>query len=123
RPGLCGVIGRTASKYCVPDFGVGDAVLVSTVALGVVSAASLTVALGSADEAGVSLGDGFGVSFAADGDTVGVRVVFFFLRCFGVGIGRTKSLLNLSPSVSSCSSVARATPRVIAIATNANNRN
>jgi hypothetical protein len=82
-------------------------------------------------EGGVSAGDEVGV-LLADGDTDGITVrageVFFFFRCFGVGVGkdfsatrsrrgRTKSFLNLSPNVSSCSSVPRTTPALIAIVT------
>ncbi len=68
------------------------------------------------DGSGVALAEEAGVSLA-DGDAVIVAVgeAFFFFRCFGVGVGRTKSFLNLSPNVSSCSSVARTTPVLIAI--------
>jgi hypothetical protein len=71
-------------------------------------------------EGGVSPGDEVGVLLAAgdtDGMTVRVGEVFFFFRCFGVGVGRTKSFFNLSPNVSSCSSVPRTTPALNAIVT------
>jgi hypothetical protein len=80
------------------------------------------------DGSGVPLGEEIGISLAdadTDGVTTGVGEAFFFLRCFGVGAGRTKSFLNLSPNVSSFSSVPRTTlvPIAIVIAiTNTNTR-
>jgi hypothetical protein len=47
------------------------------------------------------------------GDSL-VGDAFFFFRCFGAGVGRTKSFFNLSPNDSSCSCVARARPVLIA---------
>ena len=67
---------------------------------------------------GVPLGEEVGASFSETdtaGVTVGVGEVFFFLRGFGVGVGRTKSFFSLSPNVSSCSSVPRTTTVLIAI--------
>ena len=69
------------------------------------------------DGSGVPLGDEVGVSLADGvGAIVGVGEALFFFRCFGVGAGRTKSFFNLSPNVSSCSSVPRTTTVLIAIA-------
>jgi hypothetical protein len=66
---------------------------------------------------GVSAGNKVGVLLAGsdtDGVTVRVGEVFLFFRGFGVGVGRKKTLFNLSPNVSSRSSVARITPALIA---------
>ncbi len=105
------MIGRTASKNCVPVFGAGVS-LICPVALGADSGSAL-------NEDPVSPGDGVGVLFTS---AAGVDETFLFFRGFGVGVGRTKSFLNLSASVSSCSSVARATPAVMAIAIAANKK-
>jgi hypothetical protein len=68
------------------------------------------------DGSGVPLSEEVGVSFAGgDGVTDGAGEAFFFFRGFGVGVGRTKSFLNLSPNVSSCSSVPRTATVLIAI--------
>lgn len=110
-----GVIGRTASKYCVFPSLARVGLLVSAtdgagggVSLGCAVAVALTDGDGVIDGIGVSLADG-------DGVIVGVDDTFFFFRCFGVGVGRTKSFLNLSPNVSSRSSVPRTTRVLIAI--------
>jgi len=118
-----GVIGRTASKYCVFPSRTRVGVLVSAadgagggVSLGCAVAVALTDGDGVIDESGVSLGEEVDVSLAdGDGVIVGVDEAFFFFRCFGVAVGRTKSFLNLSPNVSSCSSVPRTTPALTAI--------
>ena len=117
-----GLMGRTASKYCVrpsPDRvgvlspaadGAGGGV-----SLGCPFAVALTDSDGVIDGSGVAFGE-VGVSLAdGDGVMVGVGEPFFFFRGFGVGVGRTKSFLNLSPNVSSCSSVPRTTAVLIAI--------
>lgn len=77
-----GLIGRTGSKDCVgaPSTGV----------VGFVSVAAAAVVVGRGDSMGGA-------------EIVGVGEVFFFFRCFGVGVGRTKSFFNLSPNDSSCS--------------------
>ena len=100
-----GLIGRTASKYCVPDLAAGVGVC-ATVAVGAItsSASTAEVALGSGvepDDAGVSVGEAVG-DLVAGAD---VEALFFF-RGFGVGVGRTNNFFNLSPSVSFFSSVA-----------------
>jgi hypothetical protein len=66
------------------------------------------------DGSGVPLGEEVGVSLGA-AEIVGVGEAFFFFRCFGVGAGRTKIFLNLSPNVSSRSCVPRTTTVLIAI--------
>ena len=118
-----GLIGRTASKYCVRPSPARAGVLVSaadgagvSVSLGCAVAVAIIDGDGVIDGSGVPLGEEVSVSFAdGDGVIVGVREAFFFFRCFGVGAGRTKSFLNLSPNVSSCSSVPRTTIALIAI--------
>ena len=118
-----GLIGRTASKYCVRSSPARAGVLVSAadgagvgVSLGCAVAVAITDGDGGIVGSGVPLGEEAGVSFAdGDGVIVGVGEVFFFFRCFGVGAGRTKSFFILSPNVSSCSSVPRTTTVLIAI--------
>jgi hypothetical protein len=118
-----GLIGRTASKYCVRPSPARVGVLVSGadgagsgVSFGCAVAVALTDGDGVIDGSGVPLDDEVGVSLAdGDGVTDGDGEAFFFFRGFGVGVGRTKSFLNLSPNVSSCSSVPRTTTVLIAI--------
>jgi hypothetical protein len=118
-----GLIGRTASKYCVRLSAARVGVLVS-VAEGAATDASLgcTVAVapidtdGVIDATGVSPGEEVDVSLAGRvGATVGVGEALRLFRGFGVGVGLTKSFLSLSPNVSSCSSVPRTTTVLIAI--------
>ncbi|HEX4638002.1 MAG TPA: hypothetical protein VH170_00785 [Chthoniobacterales bacterium] len=112
RCGPRGESGRTASKYCVADLVGEVAAGVEIVSLGaaVAPADSVTVAVALAsgdDVAGetLSLGDSDGVGvLVAPGDDVDL----LFLRGLGEGVGREKSLLNLSTSESSCSGVPRA---------------
>src|SRR5437879_1134521 len=90
-----GLIGRTGSKYWVSPCSARVARLVSA-SPGTGRAVSLgcAVADGGTEATGVSAGEIPDVSLgdsAAIGDTVGVGEVFLFLRCFGVGVGRTKS--------------------------------
>jgi hypothetical protein len=109
-----GLIGRTGSKYCVwlcsARVGILDSAAAGAVAV------ALTDGDGVIDGSGVPLGEEIGVSLPdGDGVIVGVVEAFFFFRCFGVGVGRTKSFFNLSPNVSSRSSVPRTTTVLIAI--------
>jgi hypothetical protein len=109
-----GLIGRTASKYCVLVSAAGGAG--GGVSLGCAVAVALTDGEGVIDGGGVPLGEEVAVSLAdGDGVIAGVGEAFFFLRCFGVGAGRTKSFFNLSPNVSSRSCVPRTTTVLIAI--------
>lgn len=118
-----GLMGRTASKYWVRPFPARLGVLVSAtdgagggVSLGCAVAVALIDGDGVIDGSGVSLGGEVDVSLAdGDGVIVGVDDAFFFFRCFGVGVGRTKSFFNLSPNVSSRSSVPRTARVLIAI--------
>jgi hypothetical protein len=118
-----GLIGRTASKYCVRPSPARVGVLSSAadgagggVSFGCAVAVALTDGDGVIDGSGVPLSEEVGVSFAdGDGVTDGAGEAFFFFRGFGVGVGRTKSFLNLSPNVSSCSSVPRTATVLIAI--------
>jgi hypothetical protein len=119
-----GLIGRTASKYWVRPSPARVGVFVSAadgadvgVSLGCTVAVALTDGDGVIDGSGVAVAEDVGVSFAdseIDGVTVGTGEALFFFRGFGVGDGLTKSFLNLSPNVSSCSSVPRTTPILIA---------
>ena len=117
-----GVIGRTASKYCVFRSPGRLGVLVSAaagaggdVSLGCAVAVTLTEGDGAIDGDRVPLGEEGGVSPSDGvGVIVGVGEVFFFFRCFGVGAGRTKSFFSLSPNVSSCSCVPRTMTVLIA---------
>jgi hypothetical protein len=118
-----GLIGRTASKYWVrpPPARVGGVSSAGDgasggVSLGCAIAVALTDGDGVIEGSGVPLGEEAGVSFTVGGGvTDGVGEAFFFFRGFGVGVGRTKSFLNLSPNVSPCSSVPRTTTVLIAI--------
>jgi hypothetical protein len=118
-----GLIGRTGSKYCVSlcsaRVGILDSAAAGTgggVSRGCAVAVALTDGDGVIDGSGVPLGEEIGVSLAdGDGVIVGGGEAFFFFRCFGVGVGRTKSFFNLSPNVSSRSSVPRTTTVLIAI--------
>ncbi|HWY50149.1 MAG TPA: hypothetical protein VNW72_01575 [Chthoniobacterales bacterium] len=106
-----GLIGRTGSKYCVWPCSARVGVLDSTAAgagggvpRGCAVAVVLTGGDGLIDGSGVPLGEEVGVSLAdGDGVIVGVGEVFFFLRGFGVGVGRTKSFFSFSPNDSPCS--------------------
>ena len=118
-----GLIGRTASKYCVRPSAARVGVRVS-VADGAAAGASLGCAVavapidadGVIDATGVSPGEEVDVSLAGKvGATVGVGEALRLGRGFGVGVGLTKSFLSLSPNVSSCSSVPRTTTVLIAI--------
>ena len=115
-----GVIGRTASKYCVFPSPARLGVLVSAgaggdVSLGCAVAVTLTDGDGAIDGDRVPPGDEDGVSLTVGvGVIVGVGEDLFLFRCFGVGAGRTKSFFSLSPNVSSCSCVPRTTTVLIA---------
>jgi len=106
-----GLIGRTGSKYCVWPCSARVGVLDSTAAGaggGVPRGCAVDVVLtggdGLIDGSGVPLGEEVDVSLAdGDGVIVGVGEVFFFLRGFGVGVGRTKSFFSFSPNDSPCS--------------------
>ena len=109
-----GLIGRTASKYCVLVSAAGGAG--GGVSLDCAVAVALTDGDGMIDGSGVPLGEEVAVSLAdGDGVIAGVGEAFLFFRCFGVGAGRTKSFFNLSPNVSSRSCAPRTTTVLIAI--------
>ena len=113
-----GLIGRTGSKYCVWLCSARVGILDSAAAGAGGGAVAVALADGDGviDGSGVPLGEEIGVSLPdGDGVIVGVVEAFFFFRCFGVGVGRTKSFFNLSPNVSSRSSVPRTTTVLIAI--------
>lgn len=117
-----GLIGRTGSKYCVwlcsARVGILDSAAAGAgggVSRGCAVGVALTDGNGVIKESGVPVGEAVGVSFVdGDGVIVGVGEAFFFFRCFGAGVGRTKSFLNLSPNVSSRSCVPRTTTVLIA---------
>jgi hypothetical protein len=118
-----GLIGRTASKYCVRTSSARVGVLVSVVdrvAAGDSLACAVAVALtdddGVIDGSGLPFGGEAAVSLADRvGATAGVGEALLLFRGFGVGVGLTKSFLSLSPNVSSCSSVPRTMTVLIAI--------
>ena len=99
-----GLIGRTGSKYCVwpcsARIGVFDSAAAGSgggVSRDCAVAVALTDGDGTIEESGVPVGEGVGVLLAdagTDGVTVGVGEAFLFFRCFGVGVGRTKSLFS-----------------------------